>query len=198
MMNRTIVINPVEPSPLSIRAPLGIDLDLGITFLGQNRAPVDPDTLKPQLVLLQRGAFAMAAYDVETSSSEAGIGTVTVPGQALFDPAGYNVELYQRREAVVPSDPPVPIALLAKGVLRLESSAYKPGGQLSPITVPVVVGPQGPQGERGDDGQRGSLWFTGEGDPTDTADKIDGDMYLNTANGDVWRFDGEIWVLGHF
>lgn len=208
MINRTIIINPVEPSFLSLRSPLGIALDLGLTFRAQDGEPVDPGTLMPQLALLPRSAGGVFAYDCVTTGAGDGLANVTVPGNALIDVSGYSVELYSRREADNPVNPPVPTALIAKGVLRLEGSAYQQSGPLGMITVPTIVGPPGPPGPEGPTGERGSMWFTGNGPPATTVgteDKITGDMYLDNGlpptmdgAGDVWRFNGDTWVLGVF
>lgn len=205
MTARTIVLNPVEPALLSIRAALGVDLDLDLTFLAQNRSPVDPTPLLPQLALLPRSSRQVFAYDVEITGPANGTGTVSVPGTALVDANGYNLELYQRRAAQASGDPAVPVGLLAKGVLRLEGSAYMQMGPLGMINVPVVVGPPGPQGAQGaastipgPAGQRGSIWTTGSGAPTVTGSELSGDMYLDEVTGDVWRFDGAAWARGSF
>lgn len=208
MLNRTIVINPIEPALLSVRAPLGVALDLGLTFQRQDGSPVDPNTLIPQIALMPRSTYGVFAYDIETTSSEGGKGNVTVPGNALMDAAGYTIEIYQRRPADYEPNPPVPTGLLAKGVLRLEGSAYQQYGPLEILNVPIIVGPQGPVGPEGPQGQRGAMWFTGNGPPATTVgteDKINGDMYLDNGipptlegAGDIWRFDGAAWVLGVF
>ena len=52
----------------------------------------------------------------------------------------------------------------------------------------------GPAGVPGSVGQRGSIWTTGSGPPSSSAASLTGDMYLNEATGDVWRFDGAVWV----
>ena len=50
-------------------------------------------------------------------------------------------------------------------------------------------------GQPGVDGPRGSMWFTGNGDPTLAGDFIIGDMYLDQSNGNVWRWEGNLaWV----
>ena len=204
MISRTIVINPIEPALLSARSPLGVDLDLDLTFVAQSRAPVDPETLKPQLALLPRSRGGVGAYDVETTSSTGGTASVSVPGTALVDAAGYSIELYSRRAAVNPADPPVPNGLLARGVLRLEGDAYASWGPLSPVAIPVVVGPPGPmgpqgigvQGEPGTPGERGSIWWTGNGDPSTPPPlgTLTNDMYLDQSSGNVWTWTGVDWV----
>jgi len=149
MISRTLVINPFEPALMSVRQALGVDLDLSVTFLSQAELPVDPDTLIPQLALLPRSLLGVFAYDFETVDAPGGVATVTVPGSVLVDPAGYSLELYQRRTAENPEDPPVPVSMLGKGVLRTEGSAYIAWGPLGMINVPVVVGPVGPEGPQG-------------------------------------------------
>jgi hypothetical protein len=201
-MNRTVILNPIEPAPLSVRAPLGIPLDLDLTFKNQKAAVVDPNTLLPQLVLLPRSFGGIFTCPVETMSSGDGTAKAEVPGTALVDTSGYTLELYSRRVAENPDDPPVATGLIAKGVLVLEGSAYGRGSSLQPMVVPVVVGPpgpQGPQGEQGDigpTGQRGSLWTSGEGPPALTGFELTGDMYLDELTGDIYRFEAGVgWVL---
>lgn len=212
-IQRAVYLNPVEPTILSLRTPMGVDLDLDITFLKQNSDPVDPFSLLPQFALLPRSRGGVYAYDVEPIPGRVA-GNVKVPGTALIDTSGYSIELYQRRPAQNPVDPPVPSGLLAKGVLRLEGSAHQQFGPLGMIAVPVIVGPQGQpgpegppgiQGEAGADslvpgpqGLRGSIWTTGPGEPVATGNEIPGDMWLNETNGDVWRFNGSTWMRGTF
>jgi hypothetical protein len=200
-MQRTIVLNPIEPAPLSIRTALGAALDLGLTFIGQNKAPVDPTTLLPQLVLLPRSRGGIFAYPVETTSSEGGTGTVTVPSTVLVDRSGYTLELYSRRTAVNPADPPVATGLIAKGVVRLDGEAFQSWGPLGTINTPVVVGPTGPQGiqgmqgVQGETGQRGSVWRSAPGAPTTLPEDLPNDMYLDETSGDVYRFEAATgWV----
>jgi hypothetical protein len=58
-------------------------------------------------------------------------------------------------------------------------------GELPHVNEPVLI--PGPPGATG---QRGSIWFTGAGDPStaETANVQPMDLYLNTSNGDVWQF----------
>lgn len=202
MMNRTVILNPIEPAPLSLRLPLGVALDLDLTFVNQQAALVDPNTLMPQLALLPRSRGGLFAYPVETTSSEGGTGNVKVPSTVLVDRSGYTLELYSRRAAENPDDPPVATGLIAKGVVALEGEAFQSWGPLGTINTPVVVGPPGPvgpqgeQGIQGDTGLRGSLWTSGEGPPVPTGFELTGDMYLDETTGDVYRFEAGVgWVL---
>lgn len=61
-------------------------------------------------------------------------------------------------------------------------------GQTGPAsTIPGPQGDPGPAGIgiQGPTGIRGSIWTSGSGAPTATASE--GDMYLDSATGDVWR-----------
>lgn len=64
-----------------------------------------------------------------------------------------------------------------------------------------LVGPQGPQGIQGNPGptgKRGSLWTATSGGPTVVgANFLNGDLWLNTANGDVYQYiaDDQRWSL---
>lgn len=146
---KNVIINPVEPSPLSIRAATGVPLNVVLTFYDLTMTPVDPTPYLPQLALMPRSILRVSAYDLDTVDAGAGTCSTEVPGTFLNDVNGYNVEVYSRRVADNPEDPPVPVKLLAKGALRLEGSAYMIGGPLGMIPAPTIIGPQGPQGEPG-------------------------------------------------
>jgi hypothetical protein len=191
-VNRTIYLNDIEPAPLSLRWPLGIDLDLRVMMRTQRNTPVDP-TLA-QFVLLPRSQGGVSPYDMEAFDVANGIARIEVPGSSLTDRCGYNIELYARQPNSVPGDPPKPVSLAARGVLATQGAAYASTGPLSMINIPVVTGPPGPIGPTG---VRGSVWTTGAGVPIAT-DALPGDMYLDEANGDVWRYDGAMWTRGTF
>jgi hypothetical protein len=203
-MNRIITLSGVEPAPLSIRHPLGINLDLLLTMQDQNGTPVDPTPLYPQAVLLPRSRGGVYPYDLTVTDAVNGIASLKVPGTALTDYWGYGLELYTRRLNEAPNDPPIPTGLAAKGVLMMEGSSYLSAGPLGMVNIPVVVGPQGPKGEAGAEGptgatgQRGSVWYTGTTDPGTIPGQMVGDMYLDETTGNVWRFDGDMWLRGSF
>ena len=196
MLNRTIVINNVEPAILSMRAPMGIELNVGLKFLKQDATtPIDIATLLPQLAILPRSRGGIYAYEVEPVDGQLGLGTVNIPGTALIDMSGYTLELYQRRPATNPDDPKVATGLLAKGTMALEGKSYIQYGPLGMINTPVVTGPPGPQGEQG---PRGATWTSGIGAPVVTGSEIADDMYLDTSTGNVWKFTGTAWTMGTF
>lgn len=61
---------------------------------------------------------------------------------------------------------------------------------------PGAAGPQGPTGATGPAGVRGSVWLTGIGHPdvglAPGPTYLAGDMYLDTATGDVYQFSGSM------
>lgn len=63
-------------------------------------------------------------------------------------------------------------------------------------------GPQGEQGATGDTGATGATgqagasgnkWYTGKNAPNFITDAVFGDLYLNTSNGDIYRYYGSVW-----
>ena len=60
----------------------------------------------------------------------------------------------------------------------------------------AIEGPQGPQGEQGPAGKDGksSKWYVGPQAPNSDPQYNEGDMYLNTSMGNVYRFNGAIWA----
>jgi hypothetical protein len=54
-----------------------------------------------------------------------------------------------------------------------------------------ILGPQGPPGAAG---VVGSLWYVGVGAPAGGLG-VDGDFYLNSANGDTYQKAAGVWVL---
>lgn len=158
-----VELNPVEPSPLSLRHATGVDLDLDLQFKMLGGGPADITGYYPQLVLIPRSTNQPAGYDIEASNPTAGLGSVSVPGVNLNDHRDYSLEIYRRDVDGVPK------GLLAKGVLRLEASAYEVVGPLGPMTYPTVTGPQGEQGVPGVQGVEGDVGPKGDqGDKGDT------------------------------
>lgn len=54
-------------------------------------------------------------------------------------------------------------------------------------------GTNGKNGTNGSNGSRGSKWFTGEGDPDNVDDSLDGDIYLDVLSGNIWQKGAEGW-----
>lgn len=202
-----IDLSPVEPAKLSFRQPMGVDFNLALSIHGRGGTPIDPTPFYPQFALLPRSRFGSFAYDMEVTDAENGVASVSIPGTAIMDRNGYDIEVYARQNA--DPNPPKPIGLIAQGVMRITGTAYQQLGPLGPISTPVIVGPPGPEGPEGpasmvsgpagEDGERGSLWLTGEGPPPGGDPDVaqHGDMYLDTLSGDIWRYDATLgtWTL---
>ena len=70
-------------------------------------------------------------------------------------------------------------------------------GDTGPTGPTGETGPKGDKGDKGEDGEDGidgSLWLTGTSKPLDSLGK-EGDMYLNTTNGDVYQKESTGWSL---
>lgn len=197
-----IDLSPVEPARLSLRHALGATLDLKLTIRDWLGAAVDPATILPQFCLLPRSRGGIYAYDMEAHDATNGIVKVEINGTAFVDMAGYGIEVYSRKvnPSNVPDDPRVPVALIAQGTMAMQGLAHQRMGPLGMISTPVVTGPQGEKGQTGDTGpsgpvgQRGSIWSTGAGAPGYIPGQLIGDMYLDESTGNVWRFDGDVWL----
>ena len=86
-------------------------------------------------------------------------------------------------------------ALTLIGLLGLSSCSGTPGekgdkGDPGEQGETGEKGDKGDPGEDGKDGEDGSVWLTGTGAPTSTLGK-EGDMYLNTSNGDVYQKEAD-------
>jgi hypothetical protein len=197
-----IDLSPVEPAKLSLRHPLGTSLDLKLTIRDWTGTAVDPATILPQFVLLPRSRGGVYAYDMEPHDATNGIVKVAINGTAFSDRLGYGIEVYSRQAnpSLVPEDPRVPVALIAQGTMVMQGVANQQMGPLGMISVPTVTGPAGPtgatgaEGPQGSTGDRGSIWYTGSGVPGYIPGQMVGDMYLDTATGIVWRFNGDMWL----
>ena len=90
--------------------------------------------------------------------------------------------------------------MIATGRVDLTGYGYHSTGPLGPASYPTgpagPAGAVGPPGAPGDPGVRGSRWYTGAGAPVAIPDvpRVEGDMYLDEATGDVYRWDGTTWV----
>ena len=73
-----------------------------------------------------------------------------------------------------------------------EINTVYPYAEWMPLTN--IKGASGADGTNGTDGTNGNRWYTGRVTPSIT-DAIAGDMYLNTANGNVYRYTGTAWSL---
>ena len=56
-------------------------------------------------------------------------------------------------------------------------------------------GPQGPTGATGPQGTRGSMWYVQPNAPGTVAGQQVGDLFLNSATGDIYQLDATgMWV----
>ena len=103
----------------------------------------------------------------------------------------FSVEVYERNATGQPQ------RMLATGRIDLTGYAYRQSGPLGPASFPTgpsgpagPVGATGAPGATGQPGMRGSRWYTAAGPPGLGVpdDRVDGDMYLDESNGDVWRW----------
>jgi Collagen triple helix repeat (20 copies) len=62
-----------------------------------------------------------------------------------------------------------------------------PQGPQGPTGSQGAPGPAGADGSPGAPGARGSLWYSGPGAPGTIGGSLPGDMYLDTASGDVYK-----------
>lgn len=89
-----IYINPIEPGPLSLRVPSGIETRLELSFYDQLGTPINTDILA-QLELTSRSTggnpiwCAAPATDVVNGKARA-----ILPAATLADPNGYRLRLY--------------------------------------------------------------------------------------------------------
>lgn len=71
-------------------------------------------------------------------------------------------------------------------------------GQQGPIGDKGPEGDQGPPGPgggpEGPAGVRGSMWFSGHGNPVIMAGLRTGDHYLDVDTGNIWEFTGTRWI----
>ena len=94
------------------------------------------------------------------------------------------------------------LSLLALSAITLSSliscsSIKGDKGDIGPTGPTGETGPKGDKGDKGEDGKDGidgSLWLTGTSKPLDSLGK-EGDMYLNTSNGDVYQKEDNTWKL---
>jgi len=92
IVNKTCVLNSVEPSPLSFRAPMGLDTRLNVTFYGQDGQPYSSD-LGAQLQLTGRSTARTSTYFMPATNIANGRARATIPGGDISDANGYRLRL---------------------------------------------------------------------------------------------------------
>ena len=116
ILNRYIVLNPVEPSPLSMRVSheLPVTLRLQFTTVITN-APINYD-LKARMVLTGKTDGVMTPYDAISTDISNGKAQVDIPANTMKDRNGYRVRLFGDVKA---ADNTVSETLIAIGDLQL-------------------------------------------------------------------------------
>jgi hypothetical protein len=91
-ISKLVVLNPIEPSPLSFRAPLGMDTKLNVTYLDMAGAAL-PGDLAAQLQLTGRSTARTTSYLMPATDIANGRARAIIPGGDLNDPNGYRLRL---------------------------------------------------------------------------------------------------------
>jgi len=192
MHQATIFVNPTLPDEIGFAQAAGVPGDVRFYFKNPSGLPyVEIADLNPQLVMRPFTSSGAFGYDIVVNDVTGASGIATIPGSAMND--RFNIEVYTRDVEARPLD------LLACGRIDLTGYGYAIYGPLSPATYSTgpmgPAGPQGPRGIQGEQGVRGSRWYTGIGAPITVADvRMEGDMYLDESNGDVWRWSEGAWT----
>jgi hypothetical protein len=196
MHQATIFVNPTLPDEIGFAQAAGMPGDVRFYFKAPDGLPyVEIADLNPQLVMRPFTSSGAFGYDIAINDVTGASGIATIPGSAMND--RFNIEVYTRDVELRPLD------LLACGRIDLTGYGYIKYGPLAPATYstgPVgPAGPMGPRGVQGVQGERGSRWYTGAGAPVIVPDvRMEGDMYLDESNGDVWRWSAVSGTWGAF
>jgi hypothetical protein len=192
MHQATIFVNPTLPDEIGFAQAAGTPGDVRFYFKAANGLPyVEIANLNPQLVMRPFTSSGAFGYDIAINDVTGASGIATIPGSAMND--RFNIEVYTRDDELRPLD------LLACGRIDLTGYGYAIYGPLAPATYSTgpagPAGPMGPRGVQGEQGVRGSRWYTGVGMPAAVPDaRMEGDMYLDESNGDVWRWSAGTWT----
>ena len=92
IVNKTCVLNSVEPSPLSFRAPMGLDTSLNVVFYGQDGQPY-PSDLGAQLQLTGRSTARTSTYFMPATDIANGRARAVIPGGDISDVNGYRLRI---------------------------------------------------------------------------------------------------------
>jgi hypothetical protein len=92
IVRKTVVLNGYEPSPLSFRAPLGMDTRLHLSYFYNSGAVYDSD-VAAQLQLTGRSSARTATYPLPATDIANGRAMAFIPGSDLADPNGYRLRL---------------------------------------------------------------------------------------------------------
>lgn len=185
-----IDLSPVEPARIGFRIARGEKFREEFFFRRIDGSVADITGMYPQIIFRPKSKGGASGYDLEVADPTIGYGFVDIDGVFFNDQNGYTCELYSRTEDGRPID------LIAYGEVAMTGGAFAYEGPLGPATLPTgPEGPPGPIGQTGDAGPpgiRGSIWFTST-HPPDNPGEVDGDMWLETDTGNVWRWSADIF-----
>jgi hypothetical protein len=91
-IQKTVWISPIEPHPLSFRAPMGMETRLNVNFLGQNGVPYSSD-LGAQLQLTGRSTARTTTYLMPATDIVNGRARAVIPAGDIDDNNGYRLRV---------------------------------------------------------------------------------------------------------
>jgi len=91
-IHRTLVLNPVEPAPISMKFRSGLENIVEVEYLRQNGAPYNTD-FGAQLYLIERTTGSVKAYILPAIDVINGRAQAYIPAGDIRDPNGYNVQI---------------------------------------------------------------------------------------------------------
>jgi len=92
IISRTLVINPVEPAPISLKLRTGLDTKVALQFLMQDGAPYNTD-FAAQFYLVERSSGRVRTYLLPATDVVNGKAQAFIPAGDIKDPNGYNVQV---------------------------------------------------------------------------------------------------------
>jgi hypothetical protein len=91
-IHRTLVLNPVEPAPFSMKLRTGLEHQIEVEYLRQNGAPYNTD-FGAQLYLIERTTGAVRSYLLPATDVINGKARAFIPAGDIRDKNGYNLQI---------------------------------------------------------------------------------------------------------
>ena len=91
-IHRTLVLNPVEPAPISMKFRTGLENTVEVEYLRQNGAPYNTD-FGAQMYLISRTTGSVKAYILPAIDVINGRAQAYIPAGDISDRNGYNVQI---------------------------------------------------------------------------------------------------------
>lgn len=91
-VNRLLVVNSIEPSVLSFRAPFGVDTKLNVQYVNHGGVAYNAD-LAAQLQLTSRSSARTISYLMPATDIANGRARATIPADELVDTNGYRLRI---------------------------------------------------------------------------------------------------------